>query len=123
MCGHDGHTVCLLSVIPAFLAQINKIPSNKKVRCLFQPAEEPTTGAEVMIKEGCLEGVDEVYGYHNFNLFSFGQIGILPGPITAYVASIEITIRGTGGHASEPENTRYALSRTIKLYQNIQKFI
>lgn len=43
-----------------------------KVRLLFQPAEEGPGGAEQMIKEGCLEGVDEVYGLHNIPDFPEG---------------------------------------------------
>lgn len=34
----------------------------RRVRLLFQPAEEGPGGALPMMKAGCLEGVDEVYG-------------------------------------------------------------
>ena len=40
MCGHDGHVACLVGFVPLFLKEINNIPSNKKVRLLFQPSEE-----------------------------------------------------------------------------------
>lgn len=36
-----------------------------------------------MIKEGCLEGVDEVYGYHNIPNFDEGDIRVVSGPIMA----------------------------------------
>ena len=36
----------------------SKLPKGKKVRLLFQPAEEGPGGAKPMIEEGCLEGVD-----------------------------------------------------------------
>jgi metal-dependent amidase/aminoacylase/carboxypeptidase family protein len=59
MCGHDGHTACLVGFAALFLREIEKIPSNKKVRLLFQPSEEgPEEGALLMIEKGCLEGVD-----------------------------------------------------------------
>ena len=38
MCGHDGHTTCLLGFIGHFMEGRSGIPSNRKVRCLFQPA-------------------------------------------------------------------------------------
>jgi hippurate hydrolase len=67
MCGHDGHMTCLIGFVPLFLEQIQKIPKNKTIRLLFQPSEEgPISGAELMIKEGCLDGVDEVYGCHQW---------------------------------------------------------
>ncbi len=66
MCGHDGHTTCLLGLAEYLAKKKDKIPKDKKVRLLFQPAEEGPGGARPMIKEGCLDGVDEVYGYHNF---------------------------------------------------------
>ena len=65
MCGHDGHMACLMAAAKIFAANRSKIPSNKGVRLLFQPAEENPGGAAPMIKEKCLDGVDEVYGMHN----------------------------------------------------------
>jgi len=40
MCGHDGHTACLVGFVPLFLKEVEKVPKNKKVRLLFQPSEE-----------------------------------------------------------------------------------
>lgn len=55
MCGHDGHLACLIGFVPLFLKEIEKIPSNKKIRLLFQPSEEgPASGAQLMIEQGCL---------------------------------------------------------------------
>ena len=66
MCGHDGHTTCLLGGASILVTNLDKIPSNKHIRLLFQPAEEGYRGASLMIDDGCMEGVDEVYGMHNF---------------------------------------------------------
>lgn len=61
--------------------EIHLIPSNKTLRLLFQPAEEQYGGAIVMIKEGCLEGVDEVYGFHQWPTGKIGQLWVKPGPV------------------------------------------
>lgn len=66
MCGHDGHTTMMIGAIALIFANLDKIPSDRTVKCFFQPAEEGNRGASVMIKEGCMNGVDEVYGIHNF---------------------------------------------------------
>lgn len=39
MCGHDGHTVCLLGFVPFFMKYLDEIPSDKVIRLLFQPSE------------------------------------------------------------------------------------
>lgn len=62
LCGHDGHTTCLLGFAAKFLEKIDEIPNNLGVRLLFQPNEEGTRGTEggafEMIRDGCLEDVD-----------------------------------------------------------------
>ena len=63
MCGHDGHTTCLLGIAEWLMQRKAQLPKGKRVRLLFQPAEEGLGGPRPMIEEGCLEGVDEVYGY------------------------------------------------------------
>jgi metal-dependent amidase/aminoacylase/carboxypeptidase family protein len=53
---------CLIGAALLFLRVRDRIPSNHCIRLLFQPAEEGPGGALPMIKAGCLDGVDEVYG-------------------------------------------------------------
>ena len=102
MCGHDGHMATLVATAQFWALHREKIPKNKTIRLLFQPAEEAEGGAVVMIEEGCLEGVDEVYGYHNAPFGYEGSISIKPGPIMAGGAWVHIIIEGQGGHGSEP---------------------
>ena len=83
MCGHDGHVAMLMAATEVIVKKRNKIPSNKTVRLLFQPAEEGPGGAKPMIKEKCLVGVDEVYGLHNVPNFDEGDIRVCDGPIMA----------------------------------------
>ena len=56
-----------------------------------------------MVKDGCLEGVDEVYGMHNVPSFTEGDVRIIPGAITPFVSYVNIFIRGQGGHSSTPQ--------------------
>lgn len=65
MCGHDGHTTCLLSAVWLIKQNLDKIPKNRSFRAIFQPGEEGFRGAQKMVDAGCLEGVDEIYGMHN----------------------------------------------------------
>ena len=52
MCGHDGHMATLLATAQFWIKNRHKIPKNKTIRLLFQPAEELAAGAQKMIKEG-----------------------------------------------------------------------
>jgi metal-dependent amidase/aminoacylase/carboxypeptidase family protein len=47
-----------------------------------------------MIKEGCLKGVDEVYGLHNFPNFTAGEIRVIDGPIMSERTVVEIKVKG-----------------------------
>ena len=58
LCGHDGHTACLLAFTAKYLERIDIIPKNLGIRLLFQPCEEGDGGAIVMIKEGVMEDVN-----------------------------------------------------------------
>ncbi|MCY0881101.1 MAG: amidohydrolase, partial [Firmicutes bacterium] len=61
-CGHDGHMSMLLTAA-THLTQNPDFPGT--VRLIFQPSEEqPPGGAPDMIAQGCLDGVDEIYGLH-----------------------------------------------------------
>ena len=65
MCGHDGHMAIMMATAEFLAAKRNRIPKNKKIRLIWQPAEETLQGAKRMIEDGCLEGVDEIYAIHN----------------------------------------------------------
>jgi len=55
-----------------------------------------------MVKAGCLDGIDEIYGYHNVPNFDEGDIRVCEGPIFAQVNGVKISITGQGGHGSSP---------------------
>ena len=105
-CGHDGHTTMLMGTAAVLATLRETIDGN--VRLVFQPAEEGVRGggAKVMVAEGVLDPVDEVYGLHNWPGYPRGQIRVIGGPIMAQTHSIEITVRGVGGHGSQPQLVR-----------------
>lgn len=105
-CGHDGHTVILMGVADVLARHRDQIPGN--VRLLFQPAEEGVRGggAKPMIEAGALEGVDEVYGLHNWPAFRERTVSVVAGPTMAQVHVLRARILGRGGHGSSPEHVR-----------------
>jgi amidohydrolase len=98
-CGHDGHMAILLAAA-RHLSEAG-LPRGS-VKLCFQPGEEGYKGAETVIEEGGLEGVDAAFGLHVWREVPVGKVAILDGPCMAATDLFTITIRGKGGHAAYP---------------------
>ncbi len=99
-CGHDAHTAMLVGAAKVLSAERGQLAG--RVRFMFQPGEEGSGGAAIMIREGVLEGVDGAFALHVApNLFA-GALAIRPGAMLAATDDFEIRITGRGGHASTP---------------------
>lgn len=103
-CGHDGHTSIALGL--ATLLARHRDQLRGEVRFLFQHAEELAPGgAEEMVQQGVMDGVDAVIGLHLWAPMPVGRIGIVSGPAMAAPDNFVCTITGEGGHAAIPHNT------------------
>ena len=102
-CGHDGHTATLLGAAQTLSEMRDHLPG--PIKFIFQPAEETTGGAEVMVAEGALEGVAAIAGLHGWPNLDIGQIGYRSGPMMASADRFDLTVRGKGGHAGYPHTT------------------
>lgn len=69
-----------------------------------------------MIKENCLVGVDEVYGFHNIPNFDEGDIRVCEGAFFAAVTVVDIKIKGQGGHGSTPHKLVDPISAANAVY-------
>jgi len=121
MCGHDGHTATLVGAGILLAGVADRLPG--RIRLLFQPAEEGPGGAPVMIAEGCLEGVDEIYGMHNWPAAPLGALRTISGPCMATVAEMSITVTGKGVHASQPQDGRDPVLAAAHIVTAMQSII
>jgi len=117
-CGHDLHTSIVLCAGLALATQSQALAAaGLGVRLIFQPAEEVIPGgAHEIIDGGWLKGVDEVFALHSDPSRDVGEVGLLVGPITAASDSVEVTLKGHGGHTSRPHLTQdltFALAKVI----------
>ena len=118
-CGHDGHTAMLLEAASRLVGNIKK----GKLKLLFQPAEETLEGANVMIKEGVLDGVDYLVGAHVRPIQDL-EVGTLC-PAVNHTASCpcDIYIHGKSAHASRPHlgiNSIYVGTAIVNAISQIQ---
>ncbi len=122
-CGHDGHTAILLGVADVLARHREQIAGN--VRLVFQPAEEGVQGggAKVMVAEGVLKGVNEIYGLHSWPGYPLGDLRVCAGPIMAKLHNFEITIRGKGGHGSQPQLCRDPIVAGAQLVSALQTVV
>lgn len=124
-CGHDGHTAILLGTAALLTRRRNAGELAGRVRLIFQPAEEGVDGggARVMVDEGVLDGVDEIYGLHNWPAFARGEVRVCAGPIMAQVYEFETRITGKGGHASQPQACRDPIVAGAALVSALQTLV
>jgi amidohydrolase len=121
-CGHDGHTATLLGLAKALNSIKNEIEGT--VIFIHQHAEEVTPGGAIaMIEDGCLEGVDVIYGTHLSSAVPVGNIVYGVGPVMAAADSFEIAIQGRGGHGAQPHQTKDSIVIASQLVINLQQVV
>jgi len=102
-CGHDGHTAALLGFAKAMMGVKDELCGN--VVLIHQFGEELSPGgAQAMIKDGCLDGVDLIYGAHLQSKMESGHVYVRDGFLQASEDTIKIVVRGSGTHGAEPHN-------------------
>jgi amidohydrolase len=102
-CGHDGHVSILLAAART-LAERRAEVAGTLVFC-FQPGEEGSAGAKLMMDDGALENphVDRTFALHLYSGLDVGKIGVRDGAFFASADQFTLTIRGKGGHGAMPQ--------------------
>lgn len=121
-CGHDGHTAILLGVAKVLSAVRDQLPG--KIVLIHQHAEEADPGgADMMIQDGCLEGVDVIFATHLGSTMPLGWVGTRKGPMLAASDVFEVTICGKGGHGSSPHETVDSIIVATQVINQLQLLI
>ncbi|MBB6449530.1 amidohydrolase [Geomicrobium halophilum] len=121
-CGHDGHTAILLVLAKALREQAENIEGN--VVFIHQHAEEHAPGgAAPMIADGCLEGVDVIFGTHLWAVDPLGTIQKRSGPFMGAADHFYIHVTGKGGHGAEPHTATDAIVIGSQIVNNVQTLV
>ncbi len=121
-CGHDGHTATLLAVAEILVRQKEQLAGN--VVLIHQHAEEVVPGgARDMVADGCLDGVDVIFGTHLWSTTKLGTIGYRVGPVMAAADKFELTLFGRGGHGAKPHETIDAVVLGATVVKELQSIV
>lgn len=121
-CGHDAHTAYMLNLADSLIDIKEQL--NGKIIIIHQPAEEmPPGGAIAMIKDGILDGVDNVVGCHVMSQLEYGKVFYHKGPTQQARAKFVIKVQGTGGHGSAPHEANDAIVIASQLVVNLQTIV
>ena len=106
-CGHDIHITTMLGT--AKMLSEMKDRWHGTLILIGQPAEETIDGARAMLRDGLYTKFpkpDYTIALHDSADLEAGKVGYTPGYALASSTSVDIKIRGLGGHGSKPDATK-----------------
>ena len=120
-CGHDAH-------IAAFVGTVRALQSLKDqwqgtIVFVGQPAEETGNGARALLNDGLYKRFpkpDFALGFHDKADLEIGHIAVTEGPTYANVDSVNITVRGIGGHGAYPHKTKDPIVLSAEIIMALQ---
>jgi hippurate hydrolase len=123
-CGHDGHTAMLAGAARLLARRRDSLAGS--VLFMFQPGEEGYHGARVMIEEGLLdveEAPSGAFAMHVTHRRPAGVISAKAGPTAAAADTIQMIVRGQGGHASAPHDCVDPIPIACEIVQALQTMV
>ena len=123
-CGHDTHMAAWIGA--AQLLSERKDEWSGTLVMILQPAEELGLGALAMLEDGLFERFpkpDYVLGFHDAAGAPAGFIGYAKGFALANVDSVDITVKGVGGHGAYPHTTKDPIVVASSIVMRLQTLV
>jgi len=123
-CGHDIHMTSFLGTAK-MLTELKSRWSGTLIM-LGQPAEETGDGANAMLRDNLYANFpkpDFAIALHDKPELETGKVGYTPGYAMASATSIDIKIRGVGGHGSAPETTKDPIVVAAQVVMALQTIV
>ena len=120
-CGHDAHTAMLLATAKELVENQDKVDCC--VKFLFQPAEETSGGAKMMVENGAVEDADCILALHCDNAYEVGKLFVHPHEMNANSDGFYLDFYGTSIHACVQHEGVDAIMMAVKAYTAIEFMI
>ena len=123
-CGHDIHMTCWVGTART-LASLKDRWSGTLI-FIAQPAEEIGTGARLMLADKLYERFgtpDYCLALHSDSRFPHGTIHFTEGLALANVDSVDILVKGKGGHGAAPHTTVDPIVLAARIVIDLQTIV
>ncbi|KTE21823.1 peptidase M20 [Sphingopyxis sp. H050] len=123
-CGHDTHMTAWVGV--ARIMAANKDKWSGTLVMIGQPAEERGAGARMMLADGLYTRFPRpqyAIAFHDAAGFPAGMIGYTPGYALANVDSVDILVKGLGGHGAYPQATKDPIVLASRIVTTLQTLV
>ncbi len=123
-CGHDMHMTCWTGTARTLV----QLKDHWKGTLVFiaQPAEEVGAGARMMLEAGLFQKFpkpDYCLALHCDGLREMGTIGFSEGLAMANVDTVDILVRGKGGHGAAPHTTIDPIVLAARIILDLQTLV
>jgi amidohydrolase len=123
-CGHDTHITTWLATGRRLTAM--KDQWSGTLVMILQPGEEIGQGAKAMLDDGLFSRFpkpDVILAFHDSASLPAGVIGITRGYALANVDSVDIDVRGVGGHGAYPQTTKDPIVLASRIVTSLQTLV
>jgi hippurate hydrolase len=123
-CGHDTHMTAWVGTARRLAAM--KSQWSGTIVMIAQPGEEIGVGAKAMIDDGLFTRFPRpthAIAFHDSASLPAGTIGYSVGPALANVDSVDIEVRGVGGHGAYPHTTRDPIVLAARIVTSLQTLV
>jgi hippurate hydrolase len=123
-CGHDVHITSLLGTAKMLVELKDRWRGTLVL--IGQPAEETIDGAKAMLNDGLYDKFPKpnyAIALHDTGEIEAGKIGYIPGFALASSSSVDIIVRGIGGHGSKPEAAKDPVVAAAQIILALQTIV
>ena len=123
-CGHDTHMTAFIGTARQLAAR--KAEWSGTLVMILQPGEETSEGAKAMLEDGLFTRFpkpDVALAFHDAAALPAGMIGVTSGYALANVDSVDITVKGVGGHGAYPQTTKDPIVLASRIVTTLQTLV